>query len=128
MFFFEKKTRRCTELLVSEIGRFFSFLYSDACNLSEQQQLIFDLVSKGHNVYFGGVAGCGKTFVSCQILVVLTKEKIEIACTCTTGIACTLYERCSARTIHSFAGLGQCRGSKQMLLRNVLANNECVRR
>ena len=69
-----------------------------------------------------------KPFVARQILEVLTKKKIEIACTCTTGIACTLYERCSARTIHSFAGIGQCRGSKEMLLRNVLANNECVRR
>ena len=84
-------------------------------------------MSKGHNVYFGGIAGCGKTFVSRQILEVLSKKKIEIACTCTTGIACTLYERCSW-TIHSFAVIGQCRGSKEMLLRNVLANNECVRR
>ena len=77
-------------------------------------------MSKGHNVYFGGIAGCGKTFVARQVLEVLTKKKIEIAC--------TLYERYSARTIHSFSGIGQCRGLKQMLLRNVLANNECVRR
>ena len=32
------------------------------------------------------------------------------------GIACTLYERCSARSIHSFTGIGQCQGSKEMLL------------
>lgn len=54
-----------------------------------------------------------KPFVARQILEVLTKKKIEIACTCTTGIACTLYERCSARTIHSFAGIGQCRGKEK---------------
>ena len=57
----------------------FSFLYSAACNLSEQQQIILDLVSKGHSVYFDGIAGCGKNFVARQILEVLTKKKIEIA-------------------------------------------------
>jgi hypothetical protein len=56
------------------------------------------------------------------------RENRKFACTCTTGIACTLYGEFGAQTIHSFAGIGQCRGSKEGLLKNVLSNEECVNR
>ena len=36
--------------------------------LSEEQQVIVDVVEKGHNVYFGGIADCGKTFVARHVL------------------------------------------------------------
>ena len=96
--------------------------------LSDEQKFIVDLVNNGHNVYFGGIAGCGKTFVARNIVKVLTQKKVKFACTCTTGIACTLYTECAAETVHSFAGVGQCRGTKEELLRNVLNNAECVAR
>ena len=96
--------------------------------LSDEQKFIVDLVNNGHNVYFGGIAGCGKTFVARNIVKVLSQKKVKFACTCTTGIACTLYTECAAGTIHSFAGLGQCRDTKEELLRNVLNNAECVAR
>lgn len=96
--------------------------------LSEEQRLIVDLVEKGHNVYFGGIAGCGKTFVARHVLNVLGGKGIEFTCTCTTGIACTLYGHIAARTIHSFSGIGHCRGTKEHLLRNVLSNQDCVER
>ena len=87
-----------------------------------------DLVNNGHNVYFGGIAGCVKTFVARKIVEVLSRKKVHFACTCTTRIACTLYNECSARTIHSFPGIGQCCGSKEELLRNNLCNFDCVSR
>ena len=36
--------------------------------LSDEQKFIVDLVNNGHNVYFGGIAGCGKTFVARNIV------------------------------------------------------------
>ena len=39
-----------------------------------------------------------------------------------------LYEEFCAQTIHSFSGIGQCRQSKEALLKNVLSNQDCVRR
>ena len=39
-----------------------------------------------------------------------------------------LYEDCTAQTLHAFAGIGQCRGTKEHLLKNVLTNEECVKR
>ena len=53
---------------------------------------------------------------------------MKFACTCTTGIACTLYGEIPACTVHSFAGIGQCRGTKEQLLRNVIANQDCTKR
>lgn len=106
----------------------YSFFLSSAGNLSHEQNQILDLVNNGHNVYFGGIAGCGKTFVSRKLLQVLSQRKVHFACTCTTGIACTLYGECCAKTIHSFAGIGQCRGTKEELLRNIMTNSDCVTR
>ena len=81
--------------------------------LIEQQQLIASLVEKGHNVYFGGIAGSGKTFLAKHVV---------------TGIACTLYGCIPAQTIHSSVVIGQCHGTKEHLLSNVLSNEYCVGR
>lgn len=85
-------------------------------------------MEKGHNEYFGGIAGSGKTFVAKHILNVLNRTPRKLACTCTTGIACTLYGHIPAKTVHSFAGIGQCRGTKEHLLRNALLKETCVER
>ena len=42
------------------------------------------------------------------------------------SIACTLYGEIPACTIHSFAGIGHSKGTKEQLFRNVLANQECT--
>ena len=97
-------------------------------SLSEQQQLIVNLVQEGHNAYFSGIVGCGKTYVAKHVLDVLNWKNKKFACTCTTGIACTLYGEIPACTIHSFAGIGHCRGTKEQLFCNVLANQECSNR
>ena len=75
-----------------------------------------------------GMGGCGKTFVGKKIIKILKKKNVKFACTCTTGVSCTLYEDCTAQTLHAFAGIGQCRGMKEHLLKNVLTNKECVKR
>ena len=87
------------------------------------------MATKGHNVYFGGNGGCGKTHVAKCIINMLQERGVKYECTCTTGISCTLYEECSAaQTIHSFAGIGLCRGPKEEILRNILSHKDCVRR
>lgn len=43
-------------------------------------------------------------------------------------VSCTLYEDCTGQTLHAFSGIGQCRGMKEHLLKNVLTNEECVKR
>lgn len=55
-------------------------------SLSEQQQLIVNLVQGGHNVYFGGVAGSGKTYVAKHVLDVLSWKNKKFACMCTPAL------------------------------------------
>ncbi|KAL9977118.1 hypothetical protein ACROYT_G014491 [Oculina patagonica] len=44
------------------------------------------------------------------------------------GIACTFYGEIRPFMIHSLSGIGHYRGTKEQLLRNVLANQECINR
>ena len=85
-------------------------------------------MEKGHNVYFRGIAGSGKTFVKKHILNVLNRTPRNLTCTCTTSIACTLYWHIPAETVHSLAGIGQCCGTKEHFLRDALLNETCVER
>ena len=90
--------------------------------------MIIDLVANGHSVYYGGMGGCGKTFVGNKIIEILKQKNVNFACRCTTGVSCTLYKKCTAQTLHAFSGIGQCRGTKEHLLKNILTNEECVKR
>ena len=95
--------------------------------LNAEQQMVSELVANGHSVYYGGMGCCGKTFVGKKIIKILKQKNVMFACTCTTGVSCTLYEDCTAQKLHAFSGIGQCRGMKEHLLKNVLTNEECVK-
>jgi len=107
----------------------FSLLYSNRSQqLTDQQRLMVDLVLSGHNVYLGGIAGSGKTHVANRCLRMLMDRNLKVACTCTTGLACTLFdEDLDAKTLHSFSGIGTCVGTKEHILENVLNNENVVR-
>ena len=98
-----------------------------SCELNAEQQMVSGLVANSHSVYYGGMGGCGKTFVGKKIIKILKQKNVKFACTCTTGVSCTLYEDCTAQTLHAFSGIGQCTGTKEHLLKNVLTNEECVK-
>jgi ATP-dependent DNA helicase PIF1 len=72
--------------------------------LNFEQRRVLDCVLSGHNVFISGKAGTGKTFMVKYLLKFL-KQAMNVAITCTTGMACTLYD--NARTLHSFAGLAR---------------------
>ncbi|CAB4042252.1 ATP-dependent DNA helicase PIF1 [Paramuricea clavata] len=70
--------------------------------LNHEQKKVFDLAAEGHNVFFGGQGGTGKTFTVKRLVSYLSATK-NVAVTCTTGMACDLYEKAS--TLHAFAGI-----------------------
>ena len=43
-------------------------IISHISQLTQEQQTIINLVTNGHNVYVGGIGGCGNTFVCDHIL------------------------------------------------------------
>ncbi|KAK3743861.1 hypothetical protein QZH41_005259 [Actinostola sp. cb2023] len=66
-----------------------------------------------------GKAGTGKTFIVKHIVKLMEKTK-AIVVTCTTGMACKLYE--NAKTLHSFAGLRNGRRDIDALVSSVMNN------
>ena len=75
--------------------------------------MLVDLVSYGHNVYYGGIGGCGKTYVAKNFIEILKRKNVNFA-------SCPLYDESNAQTIHAFSGIGQCRGTRERLLKNIL--------
>lgn len=92
------------------------------------QQQAFDVVSKGHNAFVTGKAGAGKTFLLSHIYDFFKASK-KIFVTCTTGIACkNLPSYLQPTTLHSFAGIKECRSSSYTLLEQVKRNSDAIER
>jgi len=70
--------------------------------LSTEQLFILQQIALGHNVFFSGKAGTGKSFLLRKLL--LAKPvRTGIVCTATTGIAAV---ELKGNTIHAFSGIG----------------------
>lgn len=90
--------------------------------LTLEQKNVLDLVLKGHNVYIGGQAGTGKSFLLTHIFDSLIKQGKQVSVTGTTGIACTHFPaRCCAVTLHSWSGMDDGRYESEQLC-NLLQN------
>lgn len=59
--------------------------------LSDEQRQALDIVMEGHNLYVGGQAGCGKSYLVRKIAGWAASVGRASAVTCTTGIACSNY-------------------------------------
>jgi hypothetical protein len=57
-----------------------------------------DLAMDGHNVFVGGKPGTGKTYTVKRVVGVLKQTK-QVTITCTTGMACSLYD--DGMTLHN---------------------------
>jgi ATP-dependent DNA helicase PIF1 len=94
--------------------------------LHEQQLAALDLVMAGHNVLILGTAGTGKSFLVREIVKQSQEKGIQVALTCTTGIACAVYSNLSktlrAQTIHQWSGIDDGRFAPSEI-KNVLKNN-----
>ena len=64
-----------------------------------------------HNTFIAGAAGSGKSFLIKQISECTTKK---IYVTNTTGRAAKVLKKHKAKTIHSFAEIGDCREPKEV--------------
>ena len=67
--------------------------------MNNLQRQAFDLVSKGHNVYIGGQAGTGKSYLVSELVKWARGNDKTVGLTCTTGVACCLYPTVSIPNI-----------------------------
>ncbi|KAF4666907.1 hypothetical protein FOZ61_009115 [Perkinsus olseni] len=99
-------------------------VFEEEGELSDQQRYVFDLIVKQKkSIFFTGSAGTGKTRTLREVIKALPQKSTSI--TALTGIASTLLDR-RATTLHSFAGIGLARGTKQDLVRFVKRNGKAV--
>ena len=88
--------------LFTEGGSFLSRILTDS------QREVLGAVFNGHNIFFAGANGSGKSHLVGKISG-LCKKVLRI--TSTTGRAAKLLK---GRTIHSFAGIGDCHEPKEV--------------
>ena len=82
-------------------------------NLPPDKQIAYDNIVEGKNVFVTGVAGTGKSYLLKHII---DSSGLEIKVTATTGIAAV---NVRGQTIHSFAGVGLARGTKEYVLSQI---------
>lgn len=78
--------------------------------LSDEQQRVLNEVLAGHNVFFTGPAGSGKSLILEHIKYQLIRRGKEVATTAPTGVAADLI---AGQTIHSWSRVGK--GDKGVL-------------
>lgn len=86
--------------------------FTDNMMLSVQQESAIEVVSEGHNLLLIGAAGSGKSCVIQRIVEQCRGKGMNVALTCTTGIACSVYpDTLSSTTIHKWSGINDGRHS-----------------
>ena len=75
-------------------------------NLTPEQAEIFQFARNGHNILVTGQAGTGKSRVVNTIRDDSRQHGLKVAVICSSGIACQVYDRGVASTVHLYYGLG----------------------
>ena len=73
-------------------------------------------VADGHNIFITGQAGVGKSRFVTHYLSDCESWNLKVAVVCSSGIACTVYGRGIASTVHAFYGLGTAEIPANMIL------------
>ena len=87
-------------------------------NLTPEQAEIFQFARSGHNILITGQAGTGKSRVVNAIRDDCMQRGLNVSVVCSSGIACQVYDRGIASTVHSYYGLGAAdMASEQLIVR-----------
>lgn len=92
--------------------------------LSEKQQIVYDLISKGQNVFMTGLAGSGKTHLIKKIYSDFYRCS-NIGVTSTTGTSAILI---NGSTLHSFLGIGLGQSNVESLFFKIKKNSRVYKK
>lgn len=89
--------------------------------LSEEQQIVIESFKNGENVFMTGPGGSGKTFIIRELYKWCKSNNKSVQVCALTGCAALLLES-NAKTIHSWAGIGICKGDNNDIIKRVVKN------
>ncbi|AQZ18340.1 PIF1 (YML061C) [Zygosaccharomyces parabailii] len=95
--------------------------------LSREQETVIHLAEAGHNIFYTGCAGTGKSVLLREMIKILKKKygADQVAVTASTGLAaCNI----GGVTLHSFTGVGLGNGDVTKLYRKVRRSRKHVKR
>ncbi|CEP61666.1 DNA helicase PIF1 LALA0_S03e08064g [Lachancea lanzarotensis] len=127
VFLTQKEEREGSEEVASRANSNITKKLVQGLVLSEEQEYVIELAKKGHNLFYTGSAGTGKS-VLLRVLIKTLRRKYgneNVAVTASTGLAaCNI----GGITVHSFAGIGLGQGDKKALLKKVKRSKKhCAR-
>ena len=93
--------------------------------INEDQKIVFEKATKGHNIFLTGGAGVGKSFVISNIIEYFVNNNILVGTCAMTGTAAILI---NGTTLHSFMGIGLATGTVETLIGKITKNKKTLKR
>jgi ATP-dependent DNA helicase PIF1 len=94
--------------------------------LSPEQKYAFDRFKEGKNLFITGPGGTGKTRLIETFVKYMNEHEIKFQVCALTGCASVLLNKCKARTLHSWSGIGLANGIKETIIQRVIRNRHTV--
>jgi len=94
--------------------------------LSPEQTYAFERFKEGKNLFITGPGGTGKTRLIETIVEYMQSADIKFQVCALTGCATVLLNRCKARTLHSWSGIGLANGPKDKIIQRVTKNRNTL--
>ena len=88
---------------------------------SEEQQQVYDSFIQGRNIFMTGPGGSGKTYLIRELFKWCRENKKSVQVCALTGCAAVLLQS-SAKTVHSWAGIGLANGDHLNVISRVVNN------
>ena len=94
--------------------------------LSPEQSYAFERFKEGKNLFITGPGGTGKTRLIETFVKYMVDNDTKFQVCALTGCATVLLNRCKARTLHSWSGIGIANGPKDKIIQRVTRNRNTV--